>query len=395
MPHSAAYLLILGALASVILATAKATSFERVRLFLRSSRRNVAEVISAGIRQAFARPLVAVAMLALAALGFALAVPLGTAARYCGPRHRACAPSVSTTTTTASGTTTYGTTTTSATTTAPTTTTTSATTTAQATTTGQTTTAATTTNSTSGSVAWRGDYETGNFSQWWLTQFAGGIGCGGTCGPTQIGSGTATIVTSPVAQGQYATAFVDGPHVGTDPCNCDRSEVAATQQESGGYPGQEWYYGWYTDFPGPSQQFWPNGDGWNDFVQFFSTGGSAWIYLGIGANNGTPKIISNGPWGNTPILTPLQFDHWYHFVVHAIWSTDPSVGLFEVYVDGTKIFSTHAATLQNASTPENSNYTVPGMVLSQGFYRGASSFTNTVIQDGFCRASSYDAAAGC
>jgi hypothetical protein len=357
---------------------------------------NVREFILASTREAHtSRFRVPAACVALAAVGFAVAAPLGFPAARCHKGHNACFYPTTQRTTQVTQPATSTTPTTTATTTIATTT--PASTTPTPTTTASTTTADTTTTTTTpaGSVAWRGDYETGNFSQWWLTQFAGGIGCGGTCGPNQIGSGSAAIVTSPVAQGHYAAKFVDSPHTGTDPCNCDRTEVAATQQESGGYPGQEWYYGWYTSFPGPSQQFWPNGDGWNDFVQFFSTGNTAWIYLGIAANNGTPKIYTNGPWGHTILANPLQYDHAYHFIVHAIWSTNSSVGLWELWLDGQKLMSLHAATLENATVPENSNYTVPGMVLSQGFYRGASNFTNTVIQDGFCRATSYDAAAGC
>jgi hypothetical protein len=387
MPHSTAYLMILGAVASVLLATAKAASWKAPRWrFLRSIGWNVAEVISAGMRESFARPLVVLALLALAGLGFGLSVPLGYSARWCGPRHRVCAPTPSTTTTTNY----VPTTTNSATTTTATTT--SATTTSATTTSATTTTASTTTVSTpSGSVAWRGDYETGDFSQWWLRQWS----CaGGDNSVSSVGNTCASIVSSPVAQGKYATEFQDFPH-GTSTAPNDRSETLATQAESGGYPGQEWYYGWYTDFPGPSQQFWPNGDDWNDFVQFFSTDGNAWMYFGIAANNGTPKIYSDGPYGHIILANPLAYDHWYHFVVHAVWSTDPSVGVFEVWLDGQKLISFQGATLKAATVPENSSYTVPGVVIAQGFYRGSSSFTNTVIQDGFCRATSYDAAANC
>jgi hypothetical protein len=302
------------------------------------------------------RLLAACGLLVLGAFGF-LAVP-SASSRPCWVKHHNC-PTTSTTTTT-----------TPTTTTVPTTTTTGG----------------------GGTVEWRGDFETADLSQWWLHQWNGGTGCGGPCTPAQVGNTTGTVVTSPVAQGTYALEVTASSC--TSGCPNDRAEVLATQQDSGGYPNQEWYYGWYTRFKSGAV-FWPNGDGWNDFVQFFSTGGSAWIYLGIGANNGTPKIVSNGPWGNLPVINPLVEDHWYHFVVHAIWSTDPNVGLWELWADGVKIQSLHTATLQNATVPENSNYTVPGMVLSQGFYGGANPDDVTAYADGMCRATTYQAAASC
>jgi hypothetical protein len=247
-----------------------------------------------------------------------------------------------------------------------------------------------------GRVLWRGDYKTGDFSQWWLNQFAGGVGCGGICGPAQIGSGSASIVTSPVAQGRYAAAFVDGPHTGTDPCNCDRSEVAATQKKSGGYPGKEWYYGWRTDFPGPKQEWWSRGNAWNDIVQFGSTDNSGgWIYFGVDDTTGRPHIYMQGPTGHYR-LARLRYDHWYHFVFRVRWSIDPASGFFQLWLDGVKkIRLTHTDTLKPTTVAASPLFTAPGMYLSEGIYRDGSDFTNTVIQDGMCRASSYATAARC
>ena len=103
--------------------------------------------------------------------------------------------------------------------------------------------------------------------------------------------------------------------------------------------------------------------------------------------------------GHTTLVNPLAYDRWYHFVVHAKREPD-STGVFEVWIDGSRVFSdTSIETLKNttgaAQSGDSANpYTAPGMYLSQGYYSNASS-NNTVYQDGMCRATTYEAAATC
>src|SRR5262249_18452031 len=126
----------------------------------------------------------------------------------------------------------------------------------------------------SGRVFWRGNYETGNFSQWWLRQWSGP---GGDNTSAEVGQSAATIVRSPVGQGRYAGKFQALPDTtGT----VDRAEIVATQRESGGYQGQEWYYGWRIYFPSPKQQWWSRGGDWNAITQFQPTDNSGgWMYF--------------------------------------------------------------------------------------------------------------------
>jgi hypothetical protein len=237
-----------------------------------------------------------------------------------------------------------------------------------------------------GRVFWRGNYETGDFSQWWLRQWSGQ---GGDSTPAQVGLSAATIVRHPVAQGRYAAKFQDFPDAtGAS----DRAEIVASQRESGGYPGQQWYYGWHTYFPGPEQKWWSQGGDWNAITQFQSTDNSGgWIGFGVDATTAhgahPPYIFMDAPTGHYT-LARLRYDHWYHFVLRVRWSPDPSTGFFQLWVSGAKKTRlTHTATLKPTAAP--------GMYLSQGMYRDRFDFTNTVIQDGMCRASSYAAAARC
>jgi hypothetical protein len=192
-------------------------------------------------------------------------------------------------------------------------------------------------------------------------------------------------VTSPVAQGKYAAKYT----VTNCPSGCpnDRAEVLATQTESGGFAGQEWYYGWHTMFPSSDNgQFWAGGGDWNGITQF-QGGGSVGGVEGLGVNAadypaGHPELQLED--GGRHDLGPLQFDHWYHFVVHALWSQS-SNGVFQVYVDGQLLASVPGANLASTGVME----------ISQGYYTSAATGNVTVYQDGLCRATSYDAAAGC
>jgi hypothetical protein len=232
-----------------------------------------------------------------------------------------------------------------------------------------------------------GDYETDNLTQWAFQPMEGN---------SSISVGTAA--TQPVKQGIYSAKFVTYPGTGTV-----RAELNATQAETGGYPGQDWYYGWWSYFPrtnGQPQQWWSGSGDSNDIAQFQSVDWTAWMYLGVDQGNYTPgatSIFLNwGSRGHFVVANPLQYDHWYHFVLHAKWSIDPSVGFIELDVDGAHaIPRTYGATLYNTTVAHNPAYTAPGAYAEMDLYTRAGTYTNTVIHDGFCRAASYAAAAGC
>jgi Polysaccharide lyase len=234
-----------------------------------------------------------------------------------------------------------------------------------------------------------GGYETGDFAQWWLHQWS--IDPDPTQGYNihNVGNSTAKIVTRPVAQGRYAGEFQVFPTTGTHPN--DRAEIVASQAQSGGYPGQAWWYGWRTYFPRPSQNWWHQGGDWNDITQFSSTDNvPSQMAIGIdAAHRRSPVIYTEGmPFRRKRILGSLRYGHWYHFLVHARWSSG-SNGYVEMWLDGRKaVRRVYGATLRNQYSPASSDLTSPGMYLSQGIYRSAYRSTNTVIHDGFCRGAS-------
>src|SRR5947209_8767281 len=81
-----------------------------------------------------------------------------------------------------------------------------------------------------GNILWRGDFETGDLSQW----------AGVHTGSAWLSDSSINVVASPVRQGNYAAQFT----VNTNPygSSIERAELSAKQTSTGGYDGQDWYY---------------------------------------------------------------------------------------------------------------------------------------------------------
>lgn len=234
-----------------------------------------------------------------------------------------------------------------------------------------------------------GGYETGDFSQWWLHQWSINPGPRQRYNAYNVGNSSVAVITKPVDQGRYAARFRVFPTTGTN--LDDRAEIVASQAQSGGYPGQTWWYGWSTYIPGPSQDWWHEGGDWNNITQFQSTDNvPSQMRIGIDATRlRSPRIYIEGmPFRRKRVIASLRYGHWYRFLIHAHWSTG-SNGYVEMRLDGKRaIRRVYGATLRNQTSPANPAFTSPGMYVSQGIYRAAYRSTNTVIHDGFCRASS-------
>ena len=92
------------------------------------------------------------------------------------------------------------------------------------------------------------------------------------------------------------------------------------------------------------------------------------------------------PFQRKRILAKLRYGHWFHFLVHARWSTG-SDGFVEMWLDGKRaIRRVHGATLRNQNAPASSEVTESRDVRVARDKRHAYRSTNTVIHDGFRRA---------
>ncbi len=303
---------------------------------------------------------------------------------------------------------TSGTTTTSATTASPPTTTAPTTTTAPpATTTAPTT----TTTAPTGQILWRGDYETGNFTQWAWHQWSQLNDQGTTV--AQVGNSSATIVPAPARQGQYAAKFV----VLAQPLGTSvplwggwRSEVADDGSNTGAVDGQTSYYGWSTYIPS-GQTFDSSYCGFN----VITTGGHGPdsapyagnpvpLSIGIDACDSANVHLyaeyqdlsgtDHDQFGHSSTRTDigrLVSDQWNDFVARITWSKGTN-GRVQLWRNGVLVFDTVNAggiMTENPGHPDGSQY------WKQGFYRGSPNYTNTVYQDGMCRAATYADAAAC
>lgn len=222
----------------------------------------------------------------------------------------------------------------------------------------------------SGELVWSGDYQTGDFKQWYRLQAV---------------PGDATIVTSPSHGTRYTARFVVGP--GDDPISSkgERAEVRASQKQTGAYAGRERWYAWSTLFPA-NGGLPASSSSWNIFTQWHQTrsdGCPPNIAFQADTSHAPPAIklrvlggILSGCTPSNKVLrrpVALRVDHWYDFRVHVKWSSNPSAGFIEGWIDGVKaIRRLRTATL----------YKGEGAYLKQGFYRAGSSLTSTVFHVG-------------
>ena len=204
----------------------------------------------------------------------------------------------------------------------------------------------------SASVGWRGDFETGNFDQW-------------SFGVQQKDPSRATIVTSPVRQGRYAARFevqAGDNNVGGSGSG-ERAEALIPTSQTGAGEGVEQWWAWSTYFPSD----FASGDGkWNFFAQFHHTGSTGQSNLEFTvADHNTLMLITNSGDPFTPTernyaLASLGRGRWYDFVLHVRWSSDPSVGFVETFVNGSVVVPrTALPTL----------YPGQSVYFKQGFYR--------------------------
>jgi hypothetical protein len=203
------------------------------------------------------------------------------------------------------------------------------------------------------SVLWRGDFESGDLSQW--SKVDGLVS-------------RLTVVSSPVRQGSRALRVE--LRSGDVASNGIRNELVRTDAET---EGTERYYAWSTMF----DSSYPIENKWQVFTQWHHSGCCGSPPLEFDVNGQTLSLDGNPP-GNSGTVaiwsTPLVRGVWHDFVMHVIWSSNPDLGLIELWYDGQKVIDGKAfQTL------------FPGMVnyLKQGLYRDASiSAVGVVYHDG-------------
>jgi hypothetical protein len=203
------------------------------------------------------------------------------------------------------------------------------------------------------SIVWRGDFETGDTSQWSTRQ--------------AVSDDRLLVVTSPHRQGTYALkATVKN---GDDPIGAsgNRNELAYLSLEG---EGSESYYAWSTmfadDYPSLDSgqvvtQFHQNDDTGNPPITFYTEGEEFRFYVN----------------GDVLWRTTLERGAWYDVILHVKWSWDASIGFVELAVNGRVV------------VPKTFLATGTDRYLKQGVYRLAGITADSIVfHDGMVRATS-------
>jgi hypothetical protein len=200
----------------------------------------------------------------------------------------------------------------------------------------------------SAEVLWRGDFETGNTSQWSGPSKAEGV----------------KVVTEPVREGKYALR-IDGTNAAKRGKN-DRIEFQHQPKPPGTAEGAERYFGWSVYLP---RKF---TDGYHA-LGYFETRNSWSQLMAFEARGEDIKFSTRVPyklhWTGKGKLTPGR---WHDFVVHVLWSRDPNKGFVEVWFDGEIVVPrTMTATLRD----ENVAF------FQIGLFRETSDIPETILID--------------
>ena len=230
-----------------------------------------------------------------------------------------------------------------------------------------------------GNIYWRGDFETGDFSNW----------AGVHQGSSWDSNSTAGIVTSPVPPGYHYAAKLTVIPNGNESA---RVELSATQADTGGYDGQEWYYSWSTYVPSvpnvASGWAQTNITQWMDLLYQCSPPEQIDILPGNPPHfiaHSEPRDNKNGCAQLGPYqdwdLGVLQYDQWNNFSVHLKFSADPSVGFIEVWLNGNHVLPlTHVRTLDTSG----------GVYMEQALYHPGEGGTHVIYLDATRRHDAYN-----
>src|SRR5947209_17177559 len=157
------------------------------------------------------------------------------------------------------------------------------------------------------------------------------------------------VVRAPGLSGLWAGRFSIGPadQAFSGTSYIERAEISASQRQIDAYPGRSAWYGWATDLP---TGFMAAYDGWAILAQAYRVGGrclSPEISLAVNSTTTGGRlvrtlrlnvrggsldgdVVTAGSHTTCPGVTSysfpvasLQRNHWFRFVMHVGWSSDP------------------------------------------------------------------------
>lgn len=209
--------------------------------------------------------------------------------------------------------------------------------------------------------AWRGDFETGNISQWTRQQ--------------AVANSRLQVVTDVVREGRYALKAT--VKQGDDPIGAsgNRNELLYISQEK---PGSTWFYKWSTLFP----KNYPSSDTWQVFAQWHQEGCCGSPPLEFFVRGEEMNLRVGGADGDIVWQAPLDRGSWHDFVLQVKWSSSAKTGFVQLWHNGKLALpKTFGATMYGSEL----NY------LKLGLYRDDSIRPEaSVYHDGFVMASALE-----
>jgi hypothetical protein len=187
-------------------------------------------------------------------------------------------------------------------------------------------------------LLWRGDFATGDLSQWTKVE-------------SRDERSRLRVVPDPDG-GARRTLRVLVKH-GDDPIGASGNRNEVVWRGDALAEGSERYYAWSTRWrEGEAEQ-----PGWQIFTQWHHFRGGGSPPLAFLVRDGEIRLGTS----TNEVLwsTPLERGRWHDFAFHVRWSSDPSVGLVELWLDGRIAVRRTVATL----------FPGQGVYLKQGLYR--------------------------
>jgi hypothetical protein len=236
-------------------------------------------------------------------------------------------------------------------------------------------------SSVAGMIDFRGDWETGDYSQWAEISYD-------TAFPFQD---QLRVVTAPeaVRQGRYAARFAI-------PAATTKDKIQA-EWDSDETAGDEHWYAWSTLFPSDWREplgygeilRWTSAEAIPPVIRFNARADTMTLLVQSGDTDGSTFAHSE----TTLLLDSLHKGLWNDFIVHIRWSADAD-GTIQVWhrAEGESAF-TRRACLRDIPTVQRPAAGPLVHHVRQGLNRDHSSFENVLFHDGFRRGSSAAAVA--
>jgi hypothetical protein len=201
-----------------------------------------------------------------------------------------------------------------------------------------------------------------------------------------------SIVPSPGRIGQSALRLQvlpgDTDVAGSGP-GAERADAMVSASLTDAVEGRSQWWAWSTYFPAdfnPTPQ-----TAWNGFLDFHNTGDTGLANIGfqVDTHYADPRLemtVYGGSQAAAPstfVIGRIRRLQWYDFTLHVVWSSDPALGLIQLFLDGKSIAGpARRATLW----PGQDAY------LKLANYREAGPAPSAILTAGVLRTTSYAAA---